>query len=429
MRRWVGKGRHAVASLAVNTLEAANRRRERTTPPPSADQVRFLLLHAYGMGGTIRTVFNLAGYLAKDRDVEIVSVLREAEQPFFPVPPGVRISYLEDRLEPPAGVRRLLAGRPSRLIPAEEAAYHRFNMYTDLQLARYIRSLNTGVLIGTRPGLNLVAASLAPPGVITIGQEHVTLQGHAEPVQTMIKRRYPQLDALITLTKADLRDYRALLRRKPRKLARIPNAVPPMTGGIADLSTKTVITVGRLTRIKGFHRLLDAWKQVTEVHPEWKLRIFGAGPQEENLREQIETLGIGDTASLPGPTADVGAELEKASIFVMSSREEGFSMTLLEAMKKGLAVVSFNSPHGPKEIITHDHDGVLVKPRTVDNLAAAIIRVIEDEPYRRHLAGNGLKTAAKYDNNAIGAQWDALFEELLQPRRPRPARPADQAAT
>ncbi|WP_338056612.1 glycosyltransferase family 4 protein [Sinosporangium album] len=415
LRGLQGKGRKAVASLAVNALAAVNRRRERTAPPPSAEQVKILLLHAYGMGGTIRTVYNLAGYLAKDHDVEIVSVLREAEESFFPVPPGVRISFLDDRREPPTGLRRLLA-RPSRLIPKEEAAYHRFTLYTDLKLARYLRSLRTGVLIATRPGLNLAAAALTPPGVITIGQEHVALQGHAETIQAMIKRRYPKLDALVALTKADLRDYRALLRKKPRRLTRIPNAVPPMDGDRADLSAKTVITVGRMTKIKGFHRLLDAWKLVTEVHPDWNLRIYGAGPQQENLQEQIESLGIGATATLPGSTDDVGSELAKASIFVMSSRHEGFPMTLLEAWGKGLAVVSFNSPHGPKEMITHEHDGLLVKPRTVENLANAIIRVIEDEPYRRHLAANAVRTAETYDLDAVGAQWDALFDELVAPR-------------
>jgi glycosyltransferase involved in cell wall biosynthesis len=266
-------------------------------------------------------------------------------------------------------------------------------------------------------------AQLAPPGVITVGQEHVALRTQAEPMQKLIKWRYRRMDALVTLTKADLRDYRETLPKKPRKLARIPNAVPPMKGEISKLDAKVVVAVGRLTRIKGFHRLITAWEQVAQRHPDWQLRIFGAGPQEDNLRVQIAEAGLEGKVVLPGATSDVGAELEKASVFVLSSRHEGFPMTILEAMAKGLAIVSFNSPHGPKEMITDEFDGLLVKPRTNANLAAAIMRVIEDEELRHRLAAGALETARAYHVDAIGAQWDALLEELLARRNGTWVRP------
>ncbi|WP_113702729.1 glycosyltransferase family 4 protein [Nonomuraea lactucae] len=413
MRALARKGRSAMVRL----YRGYNRRRARNAPPPSIDRVRILLLHANGMGGTIRTVFNLAGYLARDHDVEIVSIIKEAEEPFFPIDPRVRFRFLDDRLDPgPDPLRAMLSKMPSRLIPKEESAYHRFNLWTDLKLARFIRSLDTGVLMATRPGLNLAMAQLAPPGVITVGQEHVALRTQAEPLQELIKWRYRRMDALVTLTKADLRDYRETLPKKPRRLARIPNAVPPMTGDVSKLDAKVAIAIGRMTRIKGFHRLIAAWEQVVQHHPDWQLRIFGAGPQEDNLRAQIAEAGLEGKVVLPGATSDVGAELEKASLFVLSSRHEGFPMTVLEAMAKGLAIVSFNSPHGPKEMITDEVDGLLVKPRTNANLAAALLRVIEDEQLRRRLAAGALETARSYDVDAVGAQWDGLLEELLARR-------------
>ncbi|MEU4537687.1 glycosyltransferase family 4 protein [Streptosporangium sp. NPDC023825] len=426
MRALAGKGKKVVYRL----FEARNRKRARTAPPPSTHRIRILILHAYGMGGTIRTVFNLAGYLAPTgHDVEIVSILKEAEEPFFPVDPRVRFRFLDDRLVPRTGLRGRLSRMPSRLIPPQEAAYHRFNVWTDLQLARWIRSVDTGVVIATRPGLNLALAQLAAPGVITVGQEHVALRGQPQEVQELIKRRYRKLDALVTLTRADMRDYRATLRRKPGKLARIPNAVPPMNGEISRLENKVVVAVGRMTRLKGFHRLITAWETVAAAHPDWTLRVFGAGPQEDNLRAQVAEAGLRGRVELPGPTADVGAELERASVFVPSSRHEGFPMTILEAMAKGLAIVSFNSPHGPKEMIADEVDGLLVKPRTNANLAAALIRVIEDEELRHRLARGALATAATYDVESVGARWDALLEELLARRdgtyvKPAPAVPA-----
>ncbi|MFI6503776.1 glycosyltransferase family 4 protein [Nonomuraea typhae] len=424
MRALARKGKAAAARL----YRGYNRRRQRNAPPPSIDTIRILLLHANGMGGTIRTVFNLASYLAATgRDVEIVSILKEAEEPFFPVDPRVKFRFLDDRLKPRRGVRGMLSKMPSRLIPEGESAAHRFNAWTDIQLARFIRSMHTGVLMGTRPGLNLAMAQLANPNVITVAQEHVGLNAKPEELQELIKWRYRRFDALVTLTKADLRDYRNTLPKRPRRLVRIPNAVPPMTGGQAKLDAKLVIAVGRITRLKGFHRLITAWEQVARLHPDWKLRIFGDGPQLENLQTQIAEAGLEGKVELPGPTQDVGAELEKASVFVLSSRHEGFPMTILEAMAKGLAIVSFNSPHGPKEMITDEVDGLLVKPRTNDNLAASMLRVIEDEPLRRSLAAGALETARTYDVDAVGRQWDALLEELLARRRgtyvppPKPA--------
>lgn len=416
----------------VRLYRGYNRRKARNAPPPSTDRIRILLLHANGMGGTIRTVFNLAGYLAEKHDVEIVSILKEAEEPFFPIDPRVRFRFLDDRLRPsPDPLRAMLSKFPSKLIPPEETAYHRFNLWTDYKLARFIRSLDSGVLMATRPGLNLAMAQLAQPGVITIGQEHVALRTQAEPMQKLIKWRYRRMDALVTLTKADLRDYRSTLPKKPKKLARIPNAVPPMSGEVSRLDAKVVVAVGRMTRLKGFHRLITAWETVAAAHPDWKLRIFGAGPQGDNLAAQIVEAGLQGKVELPGPTSDVGAELEKASIFVLSSRHEGFPMTILEAMAKGLAIVSFNSPHGPKEMITDEVDGLLVKPRTNANLAASIMRVIEDEPLRRSLAAGALETARTYDVDAVGQKWDELLAELVARRNGtyvRPPRPAPEAA-
>lgn len=412
MRAVARKGKAAIKRL----YQGWNRRRLAKAPPPSTHQIRILLLHAHGMGGTIRTVFNLASYLANEHDVEIVSVLKEAEEPFFPIDPRVKFRFLDNRLKRKWGISALLSLIPSKLIPAEESAYHRFNLWTDIKLARYIRSRETGVLMATRPGLNLVMAQLALPSVVTIGQEHVAIATQPESMQAYIKWRYRRLDSLVTLTKADLRDYRETLPKKPKKLTRIPNAVPPMTGDQAKLDAKVAIAVGRLTRIKGFHRLIIAWEHVAQTHPDWKLRIFGAGPQEDNLRLQIAEAGLQDQVELAGPTSDVGAELAKASIFCLSSRHEGFPMTILEAMGKGLAIVSFNSPHGPKEMLTNEVDGLLVKPRTNANLAAAIVRVIEDEELRHQLAAGALETAATYDVDVIGAQWDALLAELLSRR-------------
>ncbi|MFD1114350.1 glycosyltransferase family 4 protein [Sphaerisporangium aureirubrum] len=398
----------------MRALRAANRRRARGAAEPGTRQITFLLLHAHGMGGTIRTVFNLAGMLAADHDVEIVSVIKTNEDPFFEVPPGVRVTFLDDRVgrrDLPAWLARLGA---SRLIPREEAAYATFTLRTDLKILRFLRGLRGGVLITTRPGFNLAAALLTPPGVITIGQEHVGFASHQPDLQKLIVRRYGRLDALVTLTEADLKAYRKALRgrRRPHHLSRIPNAAVPFAGGPSPLTGKTVLAAGRLTKVKGFDLLIKAWEQVAAAHPGWTLRIVGAGPQLERLQAAIEERGLTGSVQLPGPSSDMGAEFDAASVLVLSSRHEGFPMTILEALGKGVPVVSFDCPHGPREILTDGHDGFLIRRRDIDGLAAAIGRLIEDEPLRRQMGTRALHTSRRYTPATIHAEWNALLAEL-----------------
>jgi glycosyltransferase involved in cell wall biosynthesis len=110
--------------------------------------------------------------------------------------------------------------------------------------------------------------------------------------------------------------------------------------------------------------------------------------------------------------------MTEASIFALSSRFEGFPMVLLEAMSVGLPVVSFDCPTGPREIVEDGRNGLLVPEADVDALAAALIRMIEDDELRRRCSKGALETAERYSIEAIGARWDELIEWLSHDRRP-----------
>jgi glycosyltransferase involved in cell wall biosynthesis len=165
---------------------------------------------------------------------------------------------------------------------------------------------------------------------------------------------------------------------------------------------------------KGFDRLVNAWKTVAQAHPDWILRIYGAGTEErrDRLQARIDDAGLANKVFLMGSTANVGVELSKASIYAVSSRYEGFGMTILEAMSKGLAIVSFDCPNGPREIITHGQDGLLIKSKKAAALGQGICRLIEDEDLRRTLGRNALHTATRYGLDTVGAQWDELLADL-----------------
>ena len=356
------------------------------------------------MGGTIRTTLTVAGHLSEHHDVELVSVRRWRERPFFPFPPGVPVKAL--------GNRGPLSRLPSLLIHPEDYAYPWCSLATDISLVRWLRSLEGGVLITTRPAFNLLAARLAPHAVTTIGQEHQHFAAHRPRLAADVARHYHELDALTVLTTHDERDYGALLADARTRVERIPNPVAPLGGGTATLDAPLVVAAGRLTSQKGFDLLIAAYETVARRQPDWQLRIYGSGPERDRLQAQIDRLGLAGHVQLMGRSRRLGEAMAEASLFVLSSRFEGFGMVLVEAMSKGLPVVSFDCPHGPGDIVGHDGDGLLVPPEDVDALAAGLLELIEDRERRHRFGEAALVKARQYAIEAVGPRWDALLGSL-----------------
>jgi glycosyltransferase involved in cell wall biosynthesis len=401
-RRLLGPLAVAVHRCVLLALAALPRRRVR----PREGSVRLLLAHAWGMGGTIRTTLTMAAFLAEHRDVEVVSVIRRRDAPFFPVAPGLRVSALE-------APRGLLGRLPSLLVHPEDYAYPWCSLETDIALLRWLRSLDAQVLVTTRPAFNLLAARLAPRGVITVGQEHQHLAAHRPRLAADVRRHYRHLDALTVLTGRDERDYSELLAGARTRVERIPNPLPAGGGPVSAQENPLVVAAGRLNSQKGFDLLIAAFAIVARAAPAWRLRIYGNGPLRGALQAQIDALGLRQRIALMGRTQQLGAAMAEASIFVLSSRFEGFGMVIIEAMSHGLPVVSFDCPHGPGDIVGHGRDGILVPPENVDGLAAALLELIEDPERRRRYAEAALQRSRDFDVATIGPRVTRLFDALV----------------
>jgi glycosyltransferase involved in cell wall biosynthesis len=420
-----------VRRLARRLARSLLLRYARAEPKPEdsagAERRVYIMLNtAFGMGGTIRAGLNLAGYLAPRHDVHIVSVGRTRDKPFFDFPRGVEVESIEDRRRgatPPRHLRRLhklLRGRPSLFMHRSDAAAVDYSIWTDLLFARWLRR-RTGFLLTTRPGLNLLAAEFRPPGLITVGLEQMNLSSHRAALRRAMESRYDRLDVLAVLTEPDMRSYAERLDGRLR-LERIPNTVrDDMGAASADLDAKTIITAGRFTRQKGYDLLIPAFGQVVARHPEWRLRIFGGGQDRAMLDALVDELGLGDAVTLDKAAADLAAEMERASIYVLSSRFEGLPLVLLEAMSKGMAVVSFDCPTGPADVVDDHVNGLLVPPRDVDALAAGMTELIEDAELRRRCAAAAVETAREYTMDHVGPRWEALLRDLWEVRAQRAA--------
>lgn len=175
-----------------------------------------------------------------------------------------------------------------------------------------------------------------------------------------------------------------------------------------------VIAVGRLSLQKNFQSLLRAWAIVAESVKDWKLVILGEGPERKKLESLVDLLGINESVLLKGYSNEVDKELEHASIFVLSSIYEGFGLVILEAMSKGLPVVSYTCPYGPRDIIKDGKSGFLVPLNNEKMLAERIVRLIKDKELRVTMGSEALRRVRDFDISVIVKQWMDLFKREIE---------------
>ncbi|MFD7613555.1 glycosyltransferase family 4 protein [Streptomyces sp. NPDC059828] len=380
--------------------------------------ISFLLHNAYGIGGTIRTTFNLAQVLAERHDVEIVSVFRHRETPMLGAPSGVVMRQLVDlrKGSPGYDAGHSDYARPAKVFPRGDGRWKQYSRLTDTRIAAHLKSLDADVVVGTRPGLNVHIARQARRGPVRVGQEHLTLDSHGYRLRREIAHRYALLDAVTTVTEADAVAYRTRLKLPGVRIASVPNSVPAPHVAPADPAAKWVIAAGRLTKVKRYDLLVKAFAKVVAARPDWRLRIYGTGDATGNeraaLRSLIEQRGLHNHVYLMGPANPLEPEWAKGSIAAVTSNIESFGMTIVEAMRCGLPVVSTDCPHGPGEIIEDGVDGRLVPVGDADAVAEALLGLIGDDELRRRTGAAALKAAERFDPAHIAERHEALFTEL-----------------
>jgi glycosyltransferase involved in cell wall biosynthesis len=377
-------------------------------------KISFLLHNAYGIGGTITTTFNLAHALAERHEVEIVSVLRHREHPNFTLDPRVSLRPLVDLRQEKKHPLHL---SPARVFPRAEYRYRQYSELTDQRIAECLATTDADVVIGTRPGLNVHLALQAPPHVVRIGQEHLTLDNHPPRLRTELRRAYRRLDALTTVTEADAAAYRRKMRLPGVRVEALPNSVPDPALAAVDGTAKVVVAAGRLVPVKRYDLIIEAFAMVAAEHPDWQLRIYGKGEQHDRLRQLIADLRLWNNVFLMGAATPMEGEWVKGSIGVAASNFEPFGMTIVEAMRCGLPVVSTDCPHGPGEIIEDGVDGRLVPVGDRDALGAALLELVRDDERRRRMGRAALRNARRFAPGPVVGQAERLFAEAVTARR------------
>lgn len=216
-----------------------------------------------------------------------------------------------------------------------------------------------------------------------------------------------KLDKLVVLTERDRESWVEL-----SNVVTIPDPLSLSPTTSSSLTEKRVVSIARYSHEKGIDLLLKAWSMVQKQISDWRLDVYGDGDRT-HYEQLVDELQIDrERCCLHARTDDVEKEYRISSIFVLSSRFEGFGMVLTEAMACGLPVVAFDCPWGPRSIIADGKDGLLVENGNVKVLADALARLMSDENLRRSMAEAGVRNVQRFSLNSIAGRWKSLFESL-----------------
>lgn len=272
-----------------------------------------------------------------------------------------------------------------------------------------LQTLTPDMVISFLTQTNILAAiacrSLKLPIIISerINPEKAEISAIWKKARPII---YKRADALVVQT----RHARDVFKAAELDAVIISNPIKPLHLSPGKKENR-VLAAGRLTHQKGFDLLIKAFSETSAA--DWQLTILGDGPEKDHLAGLIKRLNQENRICLAGQTENIDDFFSTASIFVLSSRFEGFPNVLCEAMAAGLACISFDCDAGPSEIIDHNTNGLLVKNSSPKELTFALDRLMADAEKRAALGHEAAKLSERLRLDKIMRQWEDTINQIL----------------
>lgn len=217
------------------------------------------------------------------------------------------------------------------------------------------------------------------------------------------------LGMVVCLTEEDTRFWQPFLS----DVRVIPNMVALTSHSAVDYTSRRVIAVGRYSHEKGYDLLMEAWARVAPQCPGWELHLYGDGDREP-VESQARRLGVAGSVYAHEAVTDIVVIYAGSSLCVVSSRYEGFSLVLAEAMSCGLPAVAFDCPFGPRHILQDGENGYLVPPGDTEAMAQRMVVLMHDPALRERMGESAKESVRRRFSEAeVMNQWERVFLELI----------------
>ncbi|MGK0254833.1 MAG: glycosyltransferase involved in cell wall biosynthesis [Mariniflexile sp.] len=363
--------------------------------------ISFLLGDATAKGGIEKVTFTLASALNEYYKAKLISLYKTDLDSVFDKE-SIDVKYLSNHIEVSMYNR-----------PYKGFLSYLFDLFYIIKksysLSTVLKKTHSQVIVTCDIKMTLLAwlsGFFSHRKVIAI--EHFEYDV-AHPILKKIRKvLYKKIAGVVTLTSEDYDKYYWLPKHK---LHVIPNIVQIKLPTAKIKKKNDIIAVGRLTDQKGFDLLIKAWNIVGKQHTDWTLKIYGDGEDKLKLEKMIEEYEI-KNISLQPFTKDIDQVYQQAKLFVLSSRYEGLGMVLIEALAHQLPCISFDCPAGPKTIIQHDYNGLLVPTGDITKLAAAMDQLLSSQYLRDKYSGNALNSIHDFSEESVLKRWNILLEGL-----------------
>jgi GalNAc-alpha-(1->4)-GalNAc-alpha-(1->3)-diNAcBac-PP-undecaprenol alpha-1,4-N-acetyl-D-galactosaminyltransferase len=359
-----------------------------------------LVIYAMGLGGAQRVMSILANYWATHGwEVTLITLSGRERPSFYHLESPVKLIQLGIIGDSPSLFTLLSTGWQRIRILREAIIISKPDI-----IVSFLNTVNVLTLLSTWSlNIPVIVSEHIYPGFTDVNQVW----------QILMNLTYRYADLVTLLTESALAFYPAA---EGYQSIVMPNPVvtpDPAIGTERSSASLMSIAVGRLQPQKGFDLLIKAFSQLHHKYPDWQLTILGEGPMRGELEELRSELQLTDRVHLPGQVQNVNAYLRQADIFVLSSRFEGFPMSLCEAMACGLPVLATDCLSGPREIITDGVDGMLVAVEDVDALACGLDALMSDSPKRRRLAHAAPEILNKFGLEQVMKMWSHRIEQTI----------------
>jgi glycosyltransferase involved in cell wall biosynthesis len=195
-----------------------------------------------------------------------------------------------------------------------------------------------------------------------------------------------------------------------------PSTFPPYQGELHK--EKILLAAGRISNwhYKGFDLLIEAWGEIAEKYPDWKLELAGDGAKEDfsYLKRLAAKYGVTNRMEFLGYRSDMLNLYQKAAIYVLSSRSEGLPMVIIEAMGQGCACVAVENFGRTKEMITREEEGLLCEMENPKALSSIMEKMITDENYRKEVQLNSIARSEYYSLDHVIGLWEKLLSNIIK---------------